>query len=267
MFLLFVLRAMMMNKVASILFCCLLLISTSSAFHSRSASLLQQRQRREGDQAGDLIPSVLVKASLSPSDAGYDKNGSERSSSPNSKRLKSQGPAMVSWDWKRLASEVFRDSDKPIILFDGVCNFCNGGVNLCLDMDTKGRFRFASLQSKVGQALLLSNGKAANDLSSIVLVKSKKSAVFESDAILEIAKELALLPPLVRTLTGVVQGTVPKDFRDEAYHLIANNRYVFGESDGPTCRLDLDGEFTDRFVQDPLPSADEDQEDASAVAL
>ena len=84
------------------------------------------------------------------------------------------------------------------------------------------------------------------------MVENPKQAHFESDAILGIARELELLPPVVRGLTKVVQGGTPKLVRDQAYHIIAKNRYLFGVKDGPTCRLDFDGEFDKCFVDDPV---------------
>jgi len=47
-------------------------------------------------------------------------------------------PAAVSWDWQQVAKQVFEEDDRPIILFDGHCNLCNGGVNFALDHDPKG---------------------------------------------------------------------------------------------------------------------------------
>ncbi|MFK7746899.1 MAG: DUF393 domain-containing protein, partial [Kordia sp.] len=43
--------------------------------------------------------------------------------------------------------------DKKIVLFDGVCNLCNGFVDKIIAHDTKDVFRFASLQSEVGIAI------------------------------------------------------------------------------------------------------------------
>ena len=34
----------------------------------------------------------------------------------------------------------------PILLFDGVCNLCNGAVQFIIERDEDGFFRFASLQ-------------------------------------------------------------------------------------------------------------------------
>jgi predicted DCC family thiol-disulfide oxidoreductase YuxK len=64
-----------------------------------------------------------------------------------------------------------------VILFDGVCNLCNGGVNLALDLDPPGELRFAALQSSAGRALLRRSGRDASDISSIVLVERDRSYV------------------------------------------------------------------------------------------
>jgi len=66
---------------------------------------------------------------------------------------------------------------RPVILFDGVCNLCNGGVNLALDLDPPGELRFAALQSSAGRALLRRSGRDASDISSIVLVERDRSYV------------------------------------------------------------------------------------------
>ncbi|HPH24731.1 MAG TPA: DCC1-like thiol-disulfide oxidoreductase family protein, partial [Chitinophagaceae bacterium] len=42
----------------------------------------------------------------------------------------------------------------PIVLFDGVCNYCNTMVNFAIKWNKKRNLRFAPLQSEVGIALL-----------------------------------------------------------------------------------------------------------------
>ena len=91
--------------------------------------------------------------------------------------------------WRIRAQDVFRKDKRPVILFDGVCNMCNGGVNFALDWDVTGEFRFAALQSETGRALLQRSGRQPDDISSIVLVEEYK-ACFKSDAVLRIAKNL-----------------------------------------------------------------------------
>jgi len=151
----------------------------------------------------------------------------------------------LDFDWREAGDKLFIDDERPVILFDGVCKFCNGSVNYALDNDSKGHFRFASLQSTIGRALLLRSGKLTDDLSSIVVVSSTQS-YFKSDAVLFIASRLdgnAYLP-----FVGRWSVYVPRMMRNVVYNFVSRNRYRFGESD--SCRVDL-MDFEDRFVPDP----------------
>ena len=65
----------------------------------------------------------------------------------------------------------------PIILFDGVCNLCNGAVNFIIDRDKRQQFHFASLQSQAGQDLLTRHGLPTDYLHSLVLVMDEKVSV------------------------------------------------------------------------------------------
>ena len=146
---------------------------------------------------------------------------------------------------------VFEQDNRPIILFDGVCNLCNSAVNVALDWDPSGKLRFAALQSNVGKSLLQAHGRDADDISSIVFV-TPKGAFTKSDAILGITQELNPLPfvPL-KPLALAGQYLVPQILRDAVYDGVANNRYsVMGKRD--ECRFDADGVFDDRFVDDNL---------------
>ena len=62
-------------------------------------------------------------------------------------------------DPQAVSRKVFQDDQRPIILFDGVCNLCNNAVNLALDWDPNAKLRFSALQSNVGRALLEKNGR------------------------------------------------------------------------------------------------------------
>ena len=44
---------------------------------------------------------------------------------------------------------------QKIILFDGVCNLCNGSVVFILQREKEPVFQFASIQSEAGKVLLL----------------------------------------------------------------------------------------------------------------
>jgi predicted DCC family thiol-disulfide oxidoreductase YuxK len=154
-------------------------------------------------------------------------------------------------DAKSVSVRVFKADQRPIILFDGVCNLCNNAVNLALDWDPKGKLRFAALQSNVGRALLEVNGRKADDISSIVLVTSD-GAYIKSDAVLKITE--ALTPQSMVSLKPLAilgQYLIPRFLRDIIYDGVANNRYsLMGTQD--QCRFDADGEFEDRFVDDSL---------------
>jgi predicted DCC family thiol-disulfide oxidoreductase YuxK len=117
-----------------------------------------------------------------------------------------------------------------IILFDGVCNFCNNSINFVMDRDTNGAFKFASLQSDIGQELLKQKGLKTSDFDSIVLLKN--GTVYQkSDAALEITRELNGLWSWL-----YIFKIVPRFIRDFFYNIIARNRYHwFGKTEA--CRL------------------------------
>eukprot|EP00877_Chromochloris_zofingiensis_P014015 jgi/Chrzof1/8868/Cz03g27110.t1 len=138
-------------------------------------------------------------------------------------------------------TDHFAVDQRPVILFDGVCNMCNGGVNMVLDWDKKGYYRFAPLQSDAGKQLLVRCGRQPDDISSIVLVE-KDSCHIKSEAVLRIATKLNMPLPLLSTLAM----PVPRFIRDAAYDQIANNRYtVFGKRS--SCRM-CEDRFGGRFI-------------------
>mmetsp|Transcript_17580 Transcript_17580/g.27166 ORF Transcript_17580/g.27166 Transcript_17580/m.27166 type:complete len:212 (+) Transcript_17580:93-728(+) len=155
------------------------------------------------------------------------------------------------YDASTISKRVFETDTRPVILFDGVCNMCNNAVNLALDWDPAGKLRFSALQSDVGRALLQTNGRKADDISSIVLV-TKDGAFVKSDAVLKISEELTPLSMLpLRPLAALGRYVVPKFLRDIIYDGVADNRYsIMGKRN--ECRLDSDGEFEDRFVDDQI---------------
>ncbi|GAA4836252.1 thiol-disulfide oxidoreductase DCC family protein [Algivirga pacifica] len=127
-----------------------------------------------------------------------------------------------------------------VILFDGVCNLCNGTVNFIIDRDPKGKFQFASLQSEEGEKVLQQNGIAEVSLDSVVLLKNGQ-LYKKSTAALHIARELKGAWPL---FYGFI--IVPRFIRDGVYNWIAKNRYKwFGKSDA--CRIPTP-ELKERFL-------------------
>ena len=118
----------------------------------------------------------------------------------------------------------------PIILFDGVCNFCNRTVNIILKHDQDAHFQFAPSQSTAGKDILQQFGLEQNGKSSVILIDNEK-VYTKTDAVILIATHLKGWPKLSRLIKFI-----PKPIRDFAYDLIAKNRYtLFGKRE--TCRI------------------------------
>jgi predicted DCC family thiol-disulfide oxidoreductase YuxK len=113
-----------------------------------------------------------------------------------------------------------------IVLFDGVCNFCNSSVNFIIERDKAGYFKFAPLQSEIGESLITEHGIDPEKTDSIILVED--GAVFtHSTAALRIAKRLSAAWPAF--YAAII---VPRPLRDAAYKLFAKHRYrLFGKQD------------------------------------
>ncbi|MCB0451880.1 MAG: thiol-disulfide oxidoreductase DCC family protein [Aequorivita sp.] len=113
-----------------------------------------------------------------------------------------------------------------IILFDGVCNLCNGAVTFTIKRDKKNVFRFAALQSEIGQQLISKFNIDTSKVDSIILIDDEKQYE-KSSAALHIAKQLSGAYPL---LFGFM--IVPKFIRNAVYDYIAKNRYKwFGKKE------------------------------------
>jgi predicted DCC family thiol-disulfide oxidoreductase YuxK len=129
--------------------------------------------------------------------------------------------------------------DGPVLLFDGVCNLCNGVVQFLLPRDRAGRLRFAPLQSAAGRELLARHDLPA-DLETVVLVEGDR-AYTKSDAAIRVA-ELLGWP---YRLAGIAR-LLPAGVRDRLYDVVATNRYDwFGRRD--QCMVP-DEDVSDRFL-------------------
>ena len=126
--------------------------------------------------------------------------------------------------------------DHAIVLFDGVCNLCNGAVQFILARDPGGRFQFASLQSDAARRILSGQVPAET----IVLAEPRR-VYTKSTAALRIARGLRFPWPLLSVFL-----LIPRPLRDLVYHWVARNRYRwFGKRDA--CLLPKP-EFKNRFV-------------------
>jgi predicted DCC family thiol-disulfide oxidoreductase YuxK len=134
-------------------------------------------------------------------------------------------------------------SDKyQIILFDGVCNFCNASINFIIDHDPEKHFKFAPLQSDFGQKTLRKFNKNTEDFDSVILLKNNQ-LYQKSEAALEIAKYLSGFWKYL-----AIFRILPTFILNFFYDIVAKNRYrIFGKSD--ICRMPTP-DLKERFLVD-----------------
>lgn len=117
------------------------------------------------------------------------------------------------------------EKTQKIILFDGVCNFCNSSVNFIIKRDPNAKLTFATLQSEAGKRLL-NEYSLANNVDSIIYIEGEKT-FDKSDAALRVARQLNGLWPVLSVLR-----LLPKVLRDWCYSAFGKRRYqLFGKSD------------------------------------
>lgn len=128
-----------------------------------------------------------------------------------------------------------QSGDTPLLLFDGVCNLCNGLVGFILEKEADGRMMFGAMQSPAGQQYLRRLGYPIDRYTTLLFLEDGK--VFEkSDAVLRIVGSLRLPWRWFRFL-----GFLPVHLRDLVYDFVARHRYtIFGQRD--SCRVPEAGE-------------------------
>lgn len=130
---------------------------------------------------------------------------------------------------------------QPILLFDGVCNFCEASVNFVIRHDKKGVIRLASLQSKEGLMLAQDFRIDTTQLNSMVFIEEGRP-YFRSTAALRVCRYFSGGWQFASLLLFV-----PVFLRDAVYKLIARNRYRwFGKKE--TCLIPTP-EIRSRFIQ------------------
>ena len=126
-----------------------------------------------------------------------------------------------------------------IVVFDGVCNFCNRIVQIIIRHDPSCQIHFAAQQSESG-IKLLQEYSIQESASSVVFI-TKGFVYYQSDAVIEIAKLLTGWPSIFKY--GII---VPSFLRNAFYILVAANRYkLFGKQ--AICMVPKE-EDKDRFV-------------------
>jgi predicted DCC family thiol-disulfide oxidoreductase YuxK len=131
----------------------------------------------------------------------------------------------------------------PVILFDGVCNLCNGAVQFVIKRDQRKQFRFAALQSNAGKQLTEHFALPAQ-LNTFVLLENGK-VYTRSTAALRVARKLKGLWPLL--YAGII---IPTFIRDAVYEFVSKNRYKwFGKKE--SCMIPSP-ELKQLFLNDPF---------------
>ena len=114
-----------------------------------------------------------------------------------------------------------------IIVFDGVCNLCNGAIQFMIKRDKKRQFRYTSLQGALGKQLLAERNIDPSKIDSIILIEPDVAYYYKSSAALEISKGLSGMYPLMSIFL-----IIPSPIRDFVYDIIAKNRYKwFGKKE------------------------------------
>lgn len=138
-----------------------------------------------------------------------------------------------------MASEPSR-----IMLFDGVCAFCDGAVRWLMDRDPEGRLRFAPLQGETAAELRARHPEIPRDIETMVLVEGppgRERVYFRSEAVF---RTLEVLQSPWRHLARL--RVLPRFLADAAYRLFARLRYrLFGQRD--SCRIPTPAEAA-RFL-------------------
>lgn len=136
---------------------------------------------------------------------------------------------------------IAESDDHPILLFDGVCNLCNGAIQFVIPRDPEGKIRYAPLQSDLGETVQESAGLSTDDLETVVLVDDGM-AYTKSDAAIRVGEHLG---GVYRLLS--LGRLLPRGLRDRIYDVVAENRYDwFGKKD--QCMIP-DEDVSDRFIE------------------
>lgn len=127
-----------------------------------------------------------------------------------------------------------------IVLFDGVCNLCNGLVKFIIRHDTSGKIKFAPLQSDIATELISGRVGGFFDADGIVYISGERY-FNRSTAILHILKDMG---KAWKAFYGFI--IIPRFMRDALYNIVARNRYyIFGKRN--SCMVPTP-DIRDRFL-------------------
>lgn len=134
------------------------------------------------------------------------------------------------------------EHNKQLILFDGVCNLCNSSVQFVIKRDKNDKFRYAALQSDIGQHIIKKYQIDTSKTDSIILYSKINGISYKSTAALKIASNLGF-PVNVLSIFLII----PAFIRNVVYDFIAKNRYKwYGKKDH--CMIPTP-ELSSKFLQ------------------
>lgn len=137
------------------------------------------------------------------------------------------------------------DGEILLVLFDGVCGFCNRSVQFLLARDRIGRFRFAPLQGELAERLGRQYGFDVADLDTMYLVADyggpNERVLARSAAVFTALGALPVPWSWLRWLAWI-----PRSLTDAGYRFVARHRYrLFGRRE--SCPLPP-AEWRSRFL-------------------
>lgn len=130
---------------------------------------------------------------------------------------------------------------EQLVIFDGVCNLCNGTVQFIIKRDRNKKFSFVTSQSTIGREMMMQVGLPSEYQTTVVYLRAGVPYL-KSTAVLKILRDLGRVWSLFYIFI-----VIPALIRDFIYDFIAKNRYrFFGRS--KSCKVP-DSETMDRFLQ------------------
>ncbi len=113
-----------------------------------------------------------------------------------------------------------------IILFDAICVLCNGWAKFLIQHDQQQKFKLASVQSPLGEAILKHYAMSTEHYTTMVVILQGQRYL-ESTALLKVMQHLGI--PFSLLSAGYL---MPQAIRDFLYRRVALNRYqLFGTTD------------------------------------
>ena len=124
-------------------------------------------------------------------------------------------------------TELLEISKKnPVLLFDGVCNLCNGFVQFVIERDPNEQFLFVTLQSDSAAGIIQHLDLSTKDLTTAILIENGNIYTRSTAGL----KTLKRLDTAYRHFSALL--ILPAALRDIIYRLISKNRYKwFGKKD------------------------------------